>query len=113
MLPESVLKYNGGQWPSSSLIERTSRHYEKTNTKKGAAHVAKLLAKKKKPEKQSEKQSRRNYSQDEKLAIDDFFKTQIENDRHVSLEQCRDFLRLHPTIDRRPKQIQDRVKTLR
>ena len=77
--------------------------------------MAKLLAKKKKPEKQnrSEKQSRRNYSEDEKVAIDDFFKIQIENDRHVSLEQCRDFLRLHSTIDRRPKQIQDRVKTLR
>ena len=50
-----------------------------TNTKKGAADVAKLLAKKK-PEKQnrSEKQSRRNYSEDEKVAIDDFLKTQIE-----------------------------------
>ena len=63
----------------STSVETSSRHYENTNTRKGAADVAKLLAKKK-PEKQnrSEKQSRRNYSEDEKVAIDDFLKTQIE-----------------------------------
>ena len=64
----------------STSVETSSRHYENTNTRKGAADVAKLLVKKKKPEKQnrSEKQSRRNYSEDEKVAIDDFLKTQIE-----------------------------------
>ena len=98
----------------SHSAETSSRHYEETNTRKAAADVAKLLGKKKKQAKQKdERQTRREYSVEEKLAIEDFFRTQIDNDRHVSLEQCREFLSLHPTIDRRDKQIQDRVKTLR
>ena len=52
----------------SHNAEMSSRHYENTNTRKGAADVAKLLAKKK-TKRPPEKASHKNYSEEEKIMI--------------------------------------------